>query len=106
MLWSRAARAGGALRLLAEVTVGQAPSRFAFTDDGAHASGGPDADRPAVRLHVELDDALALLSGRLDLEQAVRSGRLGMQGQQRVAALRKGDFASGSLRWAAVQSFP
>jgi hypothetical protein len=82
MLWSRAARSGGALRLLAEVTVGQAPFRFAFTDDGVHASRGPDADRPAVRLDVELDDALALLSGRLDLEQAVRSGRLGLQGQQ------------------------
>lgn len=82
MLWSRAARSGGTLRLLAEVTVGQVAFRFAFTDDGVHAWRGRDGDVPAVQLHVEQDDALALLSGRLALEQAVRSRRLGMQGQE------------------------
>lgn len=97
MLWSRAARSGGALRLLAEVTVGQVAFRFAFTDDGVHAWRGRDGDgdAPTVRLHVEQDDALALLSGRLALEQAIRSRRLGMHGQE-AAALAQVMFAEPS----------
>ncbi len=81
MLWSRAARSGSALRLQAEVTVGQVAFNYAFTDDGVKGWRGRGGDQPTVRLHVDLDDALALLSGRLALEQALRSRRLGLQGQ-------------------------
>lgn len=81
MLWGRAASHGGGLRLMAEVTVDDVAFCYAFTDAGVQAWRRRQGDAPTVHLHVEQSDALALLLGRLELQQALRSQRLALRGE-------------------------